>query len=371
MEKALLICFALAVAASAALTPLVARLALFLGVIDRPNERKVNQRPNIPLMGGLAVAASFALVVGIAVYAFQIPVVSQRVLGFAAGALVLLFVGMADDRFDIPARFKLVGQCVAGMIAIFVGFQIDHITDPITARTWTLAAPAMWAATGLWIVGVTNAVNLLDGLDGLASGVGFIIAATLGFICHQMGHPFGVLLGVALSGALLGFLPFNFSPARIFLGDTGSLLIGYSLSLIALEGYQRVDGATEQPVSLLTFIVPILALAVPIIDTALSMLRRLRGRKSIFSADRHHMHHRLMRAAGSQRAAVLSIYFLTASFCMIAVSFTQLSGYTAVLFLLIVLAATARLSRNRGFFELSESGSSTSETNAGTEGSQR
>jgi UDP-GlcNAc:undecaprenyl-phosphate GlcNAc-1-phosphate transferase len=189
-------------------------------------------------------------------------------------------------------------------------------------------------------VAVTNAVNLLDGLDGLASGVAAIIGATLSVIAWQAGHGFAVCIGVALVGALLGFLPHNFSPARIFLGDTGSLFAGFVLSVMALECYRRV--------SLITLMVPLLALAVPLLDTALSIVRRVRLRAPIFSADRLHMHHRLLESEGSARAAVLQFYFLTAAFCLIAVSFTRLEGVWAGVFLLAVAVLTVRLLWNLG-----------------------
>ena len=202
----------------------------------------------------------------------------------------------------------------------------------------------VWPASLLWIVGVTNALNLLDGLDGLAAGVGAIISATLTVIAWQAGEPFGVFLGLALVGALLGFLPHNFAPARIFLGDTGSLFIGYALALLALEGYRRV--------SLITFLAPLLALAVPILDTSLSIVRRVRSHAPIFSADRLHMHHRLLDTEGSARAAVLQFYFVTAAFCLIALSFTKLHGVSAIVFLVAVALLTLRLLRNLGALEL-------------------
>jgi UDP-GlcNAc:undecaprenyl-phosphate/decaprenyl-phosphate GlcNAc-1-phosphate transferase len=152
------------------------------------------------------------------------------------------------------------------------------------------------------------------------------------------------VLGLALLGALLGFLPHNFAPARIFLGDTGSLFIGYTLALLALEGYKRV--------SLITFLAPLLALAVPILDTALSIARRVRSRSPIFSADRLHMHHRLLDAEGSPRAAVLQFYFVTAAFCLIALSFMKLQGTSAIIFLVAVALLTLRLLRNLGALDL-------------------
>jgi UDP-GlcNAc:undecaprenyl-phosphate GlcNAc-1-phosphate transferase len=158
-------------------------------------------------------------------------------------------------------------------------------------------------------------------------------------------------------GALLGFLPYNFPPARMFLGDTGALFIGYVLALISLEGFRKV--------TVLTFVVPLLALAVPILDTGLSIVRRLRRRRHIFSPDREHMHHRLLEAAGSQRSAVLSIYFLTGCFCVIAVSFTRLQGYAAIVFLGAVAVLTIRLLRNLGFFDMGPVGATPARPGSG------
>ncbi len=254
-------------------------------------------------------------------------------------------------------------QVAAAAIAISFGYQIDHLTDPISREVWYFPTWLIWVLTTLWIVVVTNSINLMDGLDGLASGVAAIIAVTLTFIAWQGNHVLGVLVGVALVGALLGFLPYNFPPARIFVGDTGALFIGYSLSLLALEGYQRV--------TLLTFIVPLLALAVPLIDTMLSILRRMRRRTNIMKADRLHIHHRLLESEGSHRSAVLSIYFLTACFCIIAVSFTRLEGYAAMLFLGAVVLLTLRLLRNLGFFDVGEPGEPASGASTEVEGETR
>jgi UDP-GlcNAc:undecaprenyl-phosphate GlcNAc-1-phosphate transferase len=175
--------------------------------------------------------------------------------------------------------------------------------------------------------------------------VGAIICATLTVILVQAGEPFGVCLGVALLGGLIGFLPHNFSPARIFLGDTGALFMGYMLALLALEGYRQV--------TVITFVVPLLALAIPLLDTALSIVRRARTGRSPFRADRLHIHHRLLASRGSPRAAVLQFYFLTACFSLIAVSFTDLQGYVAGGCLVVVLILTLRLLSNLGVLSLS------------------
>ncbi len=341
---ALALPLAVAFFAALAATPFAGSLAARIGAIDRPSPRGVNQRPGMPLLGGLAVALAFFA--GMAAVG-QVPrsaVDMSRWWGLLLGGLVLVGTGIWDDRYGMTALPKLTLQLIAASIAIASGFEISRLTNPQTFEVVVFPRWLVWPASLLWIVGVTNALNLLDGLDGLAAGVGAIIGATLTVIAWQAGQPFGVLLGLALVGALLGFLPHNFAPARIFLGDTGSLFIGYTLALLALEGYRRV--------SLITFLVPLLALAVPILDTALSIVRRVRSRAPIFSADRLHMHHRLLDAEGSARAAVLQFYFVTGAFCLIALSFTKLHGWTAVIFLAAVVVLTLRLLRNLGALDL-------------------
>lgn len=356
--------FLTAVAVAALATPIVARLATALGAIDRPDARKVNRRPNIPLLGGLSVALGFFVGLAAAILLTHEEIgFHSHLEGLLLGGLLVLSLGALDDRWGLGAIPKLAVQILAAAIAIAFGFQIDHLTDPFSRQVWHFPTWLVWVLTTLWIAVVTNSINLMDGLDGLATGVAAIIAATLTLIAWQGNHVPGILVGVALVGALIGFLPYNFPPARIFVGDTGALFIGYSLALLALEGYQRV--------TLLTFIVPLLALAVPLIDTLLSILRRMRRRANVMQADRLHIHHRLLESAGSQRSAVLSIYFLTACFCIIAVSFTRLEGYAAILFLGAVGLLTLRLLRNLGFFEVGEPKESAPPAAAEVEGERR
>jgi len=349
MTLEILMPFLVAAIVAAMATPLASRLARQLDIIDRPNERKVNLRANIPLLGGLAVGMGFfvacALVV---VQAEDTSPYQGHIEGLLVGGAILMAVGAFDDRFALSWKPKLGAQLLAAWVAIYYGFRIEHFTEPFELNRWEFHPALMFVVTTMWIVAITNAMNLLDGLDGLATGVGAIVGATLTYICWESGQTFGFMVGLALVGALLGFLPFNFSPARIFLGDTGALLTGFSLALLALEGYAKA--------TLLTFVVPILALAVPIIDTGLSILRRaLRGRP-IFDPDRSHIHHRMLESSGTHRDAVLSIYFLTACFCVIAVSFTRLDGPAAILFLGLVVILTVRLLRNLGFLSTEDPG---------------
>jgi UDP-GlcNAc:undecaprenyl-phosphate GlcNAc-1-phosphate transferase len=333
--RELIIPLSVAIAGAALTTPLVARTARALAIVDNPSERGVSARTGMPLAGGLAVALGFAAGLVVALNALGETVTPPRLDALVFGATIMIVAGICDDRWGMRAWSKFLVQTVAAAVAIANGFEISHFTEPLTRTTYHLAPWLTWVVSILWIVGITNAVNLVDGLDGLASGVGVIIGATLTVIAWQAGQPLGICVGVALVGSLLGFLPYNFWPARIFLGDTGSLFIGYVLALLALDGYRQL--------SLITFVVPLLALAVPIIDTFLSILRRVRKRTPIFRADRLHMHHRLLATEGSHRGAVLQFYMLTAAFCLIALSFTRLEGTTAALFLAAVVALTVRM----------------------------
>ncbi|MFQ5415895.1 MAG: MraY family glycosyltransferase [Myxococcota bacterium] len=347
----------LAIVGAALATPLVSRTARALQIVDHPSDRGVSLRAGMPLAGGLAVAVGFGLGLASSLYVVRDFVSGNQLRGLIVGATVILFAGICDDRWGIKAWSKFAVQIVAAAIAIGHGFAIAHFTEPLTRETFYLPTWLSWVVSILWIVGITNAVNLVDGLDGLATGMGVIIGATLTLIAWQTGQYFGVCIGVALVGSLLGFLPYNFWPARIFLGDTGSMFIGYALALLALGGYRQL--------SLITFVVPLLALAVPIMDTAISILRRIRKRAPIFTADRQHMHHRLLASEGSHRAAVLQFYLLTAAFCLIALSFTRLEGTTAALFLFAVVILTLRMLWNLDALAIESSDLSSGEIASG------
>jgi UDP-GlcNAc:undecaprenyl-phosphate GlcNAc-1-phosphate transferase len=328
-------------------TPLVAKLARTVDAVDRPNERKVSGRSGMPLLGGLAVALGCTVGLSLALQlGLEGTGQSGYFEGFLIGASLVLAIGAFDDRYGLGAAPKLLVQIAAASVVFYFGVRVEEFREPLSGIEFQLPLWLSFTVTTLWIVGVTNALNLIDGLDGEATGVGAIIALTLAIVCWQVEQPSGVVLGLVLLGALLGFLPFNFPPARIFLGDTGAYFIGFALAILALEGYQ----GGHRKAAVLTFAIPLLALAVPILDTLLSIYRRLRNRQPIFSADRRHMHHRLLASRGDQRPAVLALYFLTGCFCIIALSFAHLKGYTAFIFFGAVVILTFRLLRNMGVF---------------------
>lgn len=343
-----LIGFAAAFAAAALSTPLVCRFSRMLGIVDRPSARKVNRRPDIPLMGGISVALGLAigLLLALQVYGGPPLPVAGHLEGLLYGGILMLVIGAIDDRAGLSAAPKLAVQLFAAGLAFACGFRIDYVTIPVTFQTWLLADWLACLLTVLFIVGVTNAMNLLDGLDGVATGVAVIVGITLTTFCLVGSQVVGLYVGAALVGALLGFLPWNYPPARIFLGDTGALFIGFCLALLALEGYRQA--------STVPFIVPLLALMVPLIDTSLSILRRLRGGKKIFAADRHHMHHRMLEDSGSPAKAALLMYGMTFIFCMIAFLLTQLrtqSPYFMVPYLLVVGVLTIKILHGYGLFD--------------------
>lgn len=328
---------------SVCLTPFAMRLGISLDIIDRPNERKVSRRDKIPLIGGISIfiGCSSGLLSALAL-GFESADLVVKSVGFLVGGLLLVLVGLWDDRFYLSAWQKLPFQVLAALIAISSGFAIDFITNPFSSTTVPVPVWLSWPLTLLWILLVTNAMNLIDGLDGLASGMGAIVAATLVVICGQADQIVGVVIGLCMLGALIGYLPYNFPPAKSFLGDSGAYFLGFSLALISVQGYRKE--------AVLTFVVPALALAVPLIDVGLSILRRIRRGDRIFSPDDMHMHHRLLRREGTHRRAVLWLYFQTACFGLIAISFSRITGIGRYLLLVVVVGLTIRLLRNLGLF---------------------
>ena len=304
-----------------ALTPLVRRLAQAMGVVDQPGARKIHTAP-VPLLGGVSVIAAVGLTILAAIafeqvtsqnLPFDISAVKPIVLG---GALVFC-VGVWDDCRPLPVWLKFALQAVAAGVAIGHGIRVNHISlfggSGLHLGVWGLPI------SFLWLIGITNAFNLLDGLDGLATGLAMIIAASNATFFYLLGDTQDVLLLLILLGALLGFLRYNFNPATIFLGDSGSLVIGYVLAATALSG-------TQKSVTTLAVVVPLLVFGLPIADTLLSMTRRflsslhllqsskvrLKDRllctQAMFAADKRHIHHRLLALGLSHRNAVLLLY---------------------------------------------------------------
>lgn len=340
--------FLIAAIVSFLLTPLIRRISLFMGWLDKPNWRKVNKKP-MPLMGGLAIYIGFAISLLFVIFKEPFRMNLHRFLGLLAGSFIIVLVGFVDDVRGLSARRKLFYQIVASAMVVFMGYAIFKVTNPF-GQSFSIPAFVGFALSIFWIVGFTNAVNLMDGLDGLATGVSAIIAASLFFAGVRNNSPIVAILAIALAGSTLGFLPYNFYPAKIFMGDTGSMFLGFVLALITIEGAYK--GAT-----FVTLMIPIIAMGVPVVDTALSILRRLikgNGINGIFKADKEHIHHKLLFREGSQREAVVILYFLTASFGMIAIALSRMQGIWAFLAIAVTALLTLRWIMNSGFIDFLE-----------------
>lgn len=289
--------FLVALLGSLTLTPIVRFLAIRVGLVDAPGERRMHDVP-IPKGGGLAIYAGF----WIALF-FRFSSHPQLAAVWLASTAMLL-VGLADDRWDLKWYVKLGGQLGAALLFVALGGRIDFVTHPLTGATVYIG---WWGVplTVFWLVGLANVVNLIDGLDGLAAGVATIACIPLFAVAFQMGRFEAALLTVALAGAACGFLPYNFNPARVIMGDTGAMFIGFLLGAISVEG--AVKGPTA-----LAFVVPVLALGLPILDTVFSIVRRLVQGRPIYQADSDHLHHRLLAMGLSHKQAVLTLYGVSA-----------------------------------------------------------
>lgn len=298
------------------LTPLVKKFAIKVGAVDVPNARKVHTRI-MPRMGGLAIYGAFLLtLIGMMLIIpdtlFGTTRDANLVKSLLVGGSVIVLIGALDDRFELSAKVKLLGQIVAASVVVF-GFDmtVNFINVPfgdhyLFINDW-IAIPL----TIFWIVGVTNAINLIDGLDGLAAGVSAISIATLLVMAIIMGNPVVILLCALLLGSIIGFLFFNFYPARIFMGDTGSLFLGFSLAVLSMLGFKQV--------AIVSFITPLLIIGVPLSDTFFAIIRRWLQKKPIFAPDKGHLHHCLQQLGFSHRKTVLIIYGIASFFGLLAI----------------------------------------------------
>ncbi|MDD5072266.1 MAG: MraY family glycosyltransferase [Candidatus Omnitrophica bacterium] len=343
MIRYFLTSFFISAAAAIVFTPIVRRLALALGVVDKPGGRKVH-RQNMPTLGGIAIAAAFFA--GITVAFRAVPgamgTFSLKFAGLCVGSAIILLLGVIDDIVPLKAKLKLVFQVIAASILIGCGFTVEEVTIPFYGKFSLGISGAVFSM--LWIVGIVNAINLLDGLDGLAAGVS-AIASFFIFLSAVEQHDYVVaFLAFALTGACAGFLPFNFYPARIFMGNPGSMFLGFILAAISIVSFQKSS-------TVITLFIPVIALGVPIIDTLLAIVRRLAKKKHIFQADKEHIHHKLLFREESQRRVVLSLYFLSVCFGMIALSFRGIKGLYAIIALGVVILVTYKWMKDSGFLD--------------------
>ncbi len=322
-----IIIFSIALVISFCITPIVIKLAYKVNAIDVPkDDRRVHSTP-IPRMGGLSIYISFVIVALLSVNKFH-----SFNYGLIIGCTIIVIGGIIDDIKCLAPKYKLLIQILASICLILSGITIRLVTNPFHniypyINLFYFSIPI----TILWVIGITNAFNLIDGLDGLAAGIAFIASITMLVVAIINGRHNTILLTTIISGAILGFLPYNFNPASIFMGDTGSQLLGFLLAAISIDG--SIKSATS-----LVIAVPLLALGLPIYDTLFAMIRRVINRKPIMEGDKGHLHHRLLSLGLTQRQAVLIMYLIGACLGALAVIAMQLSSKKAYfLFALVAL----------------------------------
>lgn len=309
------------------LTPLVRLLAFKIGATDKPNKRRVN-KVAMPTIGGLAIYLSFAIST---LFFFHNVLPQRHLLAILLGASIVVATGMIDDVKEISPKLKLLGLIIASLEIYFVaGIHFDELTLPIfgTIHLGWFSLPV----TIIWILAITNAVNLIDGLDGLASGVSMIGLFTIGIIGYFFLVPTNLHIPIMifiLVAAIAGFFPYNFHPAKIYLGDTGALFLGFMIAVLSLQGLKNA--------TIVTIITPMIILGVPITDTVFAIIRRYINNQPISSADKMHLHHRLLSLGFTHRGAVLTIYSLALLFSLIAMLLSYSNNTYGTILLIISL----------------------------------
>ncbi|PLT35730.1 glycosyltransferase family 4 protein [Bacillus sp. V5-8f] len=311
-------------------TPLVMKFAVKIGATDKPNSRKVHTKL-MPRLGGLAIF------IGVAVGYVISGLYNEHIYSITLGGILIVLIGVLDDKYELSAKVKLGGQILVAALIVQSGLTIDFITIPFVDRIdvgW-LSIPL----TIFWIVGITNSINLIDGLDGLAAGVSSICIATIAFMAAMNGNFLIFTIAVIVLASTLGFLFYNFHPAKIFMGDTGSLFLGYIISILSLLGLYK-------SVTLFSFVVPIIILGVPVFDTTFAIIRRIVNKKPISAPDKSHLHHRIMALGFSHRSTVLIIYALGIIFSACGIFFSQATLWGSIFIvigLLLVLSLIAEI----------------------------
>jgi UDP-GlcNAc:undecaprenyl-phosphate GlcNAc-1-phosphate transferase len=309
-------------------TPYVKKFAEKIGAVDAPNQRKVHTRI-MPRMGGLAIFIGFL----VSFFLF-VPFTSKKeLLGILIGGTIILVVGMLDDKLQLSPKWKLLGQLIATAIVVIpFGLKIGVVNLPYSGSLDFTSGWLFWLAipiTMIWIVGVTNAINLIDGLDGLSAGVSAIATGTMAVMAILMNDMVVAIYCFVLLGAIIGFLYFNFHPARIFMGDTGSLFLGFNLAALSIMGFKEAV--------FVSFIIPIVVLGVPLWDTFFAIVRRIVNKKPISSPDKGHLHHCLLKMGLSHRATVITIYMISIFFGTMAIVLSKTTELWTTIILIAVL----------------------------------
>ena len=322
----ILLAMGLAAVISYLATPFVKKLAVKIGAVDVPKDNRRMHKVPIPRMGGMAIVIGFLLCT------FLFVELDRQMWGVLLGAIIILVVGVLDDCLTLRALPKFLAQIVAALIVYFSGNEIRYVSNPFSAGLLDLGVFSGFV-TVVWIVMMTNAVNFIDGLDGLAVGVSGISTATMLVIAMLMGEVDVAVILAALMGSCLGFIPYNFNPAQIFMGDTGSTFLGFVLAGLSIQGLFKMY-------AVISFLVPFLILGVPFFDITFAVIRRLAKHQNPMTADRGHIHHRLIDMGLSQKQSVAIVYMLTGVLGLAAVLLANSTGIkTYILFAAVCVVA--------------------------------
>jgi UDP-GlcNAc:undecaprenyl-phosphate/decaprenyl-phosphate GlcNAc-1-phosphate transferase len=324
MEQRIWIAFLVPFFTVLLVTPIVMKIAVKIGAVDRPNQRKVHRKV-MPRLGGAAIF------LGVVAGYYASGLYKENLTAIIIGACIIVVLGALDDKFEISPRIKFLGQLLAAIVVVSSGLTIEFINIPYISKfdLGFLSIPV----TIIWIIGITNAINLIDGLDGLAAGISSISIATIAVMAAFYDKMLILTLALVLLGSTIAFLFYNFHPAKIFMGDTGSLFLGYSISILSLLGLYK-------SVTLFSFVVPIIILGVPIFDTTFAIIRRIVNKKPISAPDKSHLHHRILALGFSHRTTVLLIYGLGVIFSISAIMFSAATLWGSLFIIVGLLLIT-------------------------------
>ena len=321
--------FAIAMLVTLAATPIVKRIAFRFGVVSEENDARRMHHHAIPRMGGLAIFLGFVVSL-LVFYANQMTV---ELWGVLLGALVLIILGVFDDKYALNPWIKLVIQFFAALIPTVFGVQFDRLMNIFGGENVYIDFGILaYPITVIWIMGLINAVNWIDGLDGLAAGISCISALSMFLVSLIIGDPLVAGVLIVLAGSCMGFLPYNMNPAKIFMGDTGSMFLGYMLAVMSILGMFKFY-------AIVSFAVPFLVVGLPLFDSVFTILRRLLNGKSPFYADRGHIHHRLIDLGLNTKQAVMILYLVSGALGITAVVLTTSGEFRAMLFIIIMILA--------------------------------
>ena len=359
--------FFIALLISYLITPLIRSRALKLGIVDKPSKRKIHPKP-VPRLGGVSIFVSVfftSLIFLLAYWSYKLSIVGKfSVIGILIGGTIIFILGLLDDLEPISPTIKLIAQLFAATVAWYIGVRILHVVNPlyhadffffklsVGTQFLEFSLLASYLITVLWIIGITNAINLMDGMDGLATGISLIIAIAIWSVAadYRINQPGGALMAATLAGGLLGFLRWNFNPARIFLGDSGAYLTGFVLACLAASCVvKKVALAVVLPVLILMF-------ALPISDTIMAIIRRMLGKRSILEPDKEHFHHKILELGISQKLASYFLYFVCALLGFAATSLVSVKSSlrflllsSVVIFIVLFFTYVINWKRQRPF----------------------